>query len=99
MESWTPNGQAPGQLQDSRAQQPSLYRWGELEPPQRPLLESPIPSANWCPPLFVHGEGSESPPIPSSVSQAFLPQHELVKSVTHYGDPVTHGHLLIHTSS
>ena len=44
-----------------------------LEPPQTPLLESPIPSANWCPPLFVHGEGSESPPVPSSASQAFLP--------------------------
>ena len=25
----TPDGQAPGQLQDSRAQQPLLYRWGK----------------------------------------------------------------------
>ena len=67
-----------------------------LEPPQTPLLESPIPSANWCPPLFVHGEGSESPPVPSSASQAFLPppvttrSGRLVKPVSHYGDPVTH---------
>ena len=67
-----------------------------LEPPQTPLLESPIPSANWCPPLFVHGEGSESPPVPSSASQAFLlppvttRSGRLVKPVSRYGDPVTH---------
>ena len=67
-----------------------------LEPPKTPLSGSSVPSADWCPPLFVHEEGSESLSIPFSASQATPPPSvttrsgRLVKPVSRYGDPITY---------
>ena len=64
----------------------------------RPLLEPPQPplsalSANWCPPLFVHGEESELLSEPSSVPPSppvTTRSGRVVKPVSRYGDPITY---------
>ena len=67
-----------------------------LEPPETPLSGSSVLSADWCPPLFVHEEGSESLSIPTSAPQATPPPSvttrsgRLVKPVSRYGDPITY---------
>ena len=64
-----------------------------LEPPQPPLSGSPALSANWCPPLFVHGEESELLSEPSSVPPSppvTTRSGRVVKPVSRYEDPITY---------
>ena len=69
-----------------------------LEPSSTLLTDSRSPSASWVPHLFIHGEGTESLPVPSSVPQPTLNlpppvitrSGRMVRPVNHYGNPITH---------
>ena len=67
-----------------------------LEPPETPLSGPSVPSADWCPPLFVHKEGGKLLSIPCSAPQAPPPPSvttrsgHLVKPVSCYGDSITY---------